>query len=228
MSLTKLIRDIQSNFQAIPAPAAVFYDWLPAKILKKPERKIVHNIVEKITNGSIVDLGSGTGFLAIEIAKRAPGTQVYGIDLSRQMVKIAEKHAEGIENVQFRFGDAANLPFENDSVDFIVSTGSLHHWKRPAKVFDECYRVLKNGSEAWIYDPCCDALKYEANKAKKEYGLLRYLILTKVTQLHGFTEQEYESKIKAVLDQTRFKDSYQMELTDIWMKTMVKNYEPSE
>jgi ubiquinone/menaquinone biosynthesis C-methylase UbiE len=222
MSLTKFIRDAQSRFQAIPAPAAIFYDWLPARILKKPENKVIEDIVGKISSGLIVDLGSGTGYLSIEIARRVPGTRVYGIDLSRQMVRIAKRHAKGAENVQFKFGDAADLFFEDESVDFIVSTGSLHHWKRPAKVFDECYRVLKNGREAWIYDPCCDALTYEADKAKKEYGPVRYRILKKITQLHGFTKQEYETRIKAALDQTKFKDNYQMELTDIWMKTTLK------
>jgi ubiquinone/menaquinone biosynthesis C-methylase UbiE len=222
MSLTKFIRDVQSRFEAIPAPAAILYDAIPAKILKKPERKIVDDIIEKIKSGTIVDLGSGTGYLSIEIAKRAPELQVYGIDLSRQMVKIARRHAQDVENVQFEFGDAAALPFEDDSIDFIVSTGSLHHWNKPAKVFDECYRVLKKDREGWIYDPCRDALKEKIEQTKKEYGFWVYQILTKVTELHGFSRQEYESKIKVILDQTAFKGNYQMELTDIWMKITLK------
>jgi ubiquinone/menaquinone biosynthesis C-methylase UbiE len=222
MSLTKFIRDVQSRFEAIPAPAAILYDAIPAKILKKPERKIADDIVEKIKSGAIVDLGSGTGYLSIEIAKKAPRLQVYGIDLSRQMVKIARRHAQDVENVQFEFGDAAALPFEDDSIDFIVSTGSLHHWNKPAKVFDECYRVLKKDREGWIYDPCRDALKEKIEQTKKEYGFWVYQILTKVTELHGFSRQEYESKIKAILDQTAFKGNYQMELTDIWMKITLK------
>jgi ubiquinone/menaquinone biosynthesis C-methylase UbiE len=222
MSLTRFIRDMQSKFEAIPAPAAIFYDAIPARILKKPERKIAGAIVEKIRNGTIVDLGSGTGFLSIEIAKGAPLLQVYGIDLSRQMVKIAKRHAQAVKNAQFEFGDAAALPFEDDSIDFIVSTGSLHHWNKPDKVFDECYRVLKKDGEGWIYDPCRDALNENIEQAKKEYGFWVYKILTKVTELHGFSRQEYESKIKAILDQTAFKDNYQMELTDIWMKIMLK------
>jgi ubiquinone/menaquinone biosynthesis C-methylase UbiE len=222
MSLTKFIRDIQSRFEAIPAPAAIFYDAIPARILKKPEGKIADDIVKKIRSGTVVDLGSGTGFLSIELAKRAPGLQVFGIDLSRQMVKIAKRHAKDIRNVQFEFGDAAALPFGGSSIDFIVSTGSLHHWNKPAKVFDECYRVLKKDGEGWIYDPCRDALKECIEQAKKNYGFLIYLILTKVTELHGFSKQEYDSKIKTILDQTAFKDNYQMELTDIWMKIMLK------
>ncbi len=222
MSLTKFIRDIQSRFEAIPAPAAIFYDAVPAKLLKKPECKIADDVVEKIKSGTVVDLGSGTGYLAIEIAKRAPGLKVCGIDLSMQMVKIARRHARGIENVRFEFGNAASLPFEDDSIDFIVSTGSLHHWNKPDKVFDECCRVLKKDGYGWIYDPCRDALNENIEQAKKEYGFWIYKILTKVTELHGFSKQEYDNKIKTILDRTAFKDNYQMELTDFWMKITLR------
>lgn len=222
MSLTKYIRDVQSRFEVIPAPAAIVYNAIPAKVLRKPERKIANDIAGHIDSGTALDLGSGTGYLSIEIAKRAPNVQVYGIDLSRQMVKIARRHAKGVQNAQFEFGNAANLSFEDDSIDFIVSTGSLHHWRRPAKVFNECYRVLKNGKVGWIYDPCSDALKDQADKAKKEYGFWGYRFLTKIAELHGFSKQEYESKIKGILDQTAFEDNYQMELRDIWMKITLK------
>jgi ubiquinone/menaquinone biosynthesis C-methylase UbiE len=225
MYLTKFIRDVQSRFEAIPAPAALFYDAIPARILKKPERKIADDIVKKIRNGTVVDLGSGTGYLSIEIAKRASGLQVYGIDLSRQMVKIARRHARGVENIQFEFGDVATLSFDDDSIDFIVSTGSLHHWNKPGRVFDECYRVLKKDGQGWIYDPCRDALEERVEQAKKEYGFWVYRILSKVTELHGFSKQEYESKIKVILDQTAFKGNYQMELTGIWMKITLEKGE---
>jgi ubiquinone/menaquinone biosynthesis C-methylase UbiE len=173
-------------------------------------------------SGTILDLGSGTGYLSIEIAKRSPGLQVYGIDLSRQMVKIARRHARGVDNARFVFGNADGLPFEDDSVDFIVSTGSLHHWKKPAKVFDECYRVLKIGKEAWIYDGCPDAHKGQAGRIRSEYGFLLYRIGAKVAGLHGFTREEYQTVIKGMLEQTAFKDNYQMALTDIWMKITLK------
>jgi ubiquinone/menaquinone biosynthesis C-methylase UbiE len=222
MSLTKYIRDVQSRFEAIPAAGAIIYDAIPRRVLAKPENRIVNDIVEHIDSGTVIDLGSGTGYLSIEIAKKIPGVQVYGVDLSRQMVKIASRHAKDVGNVRFDLGNVAKLPFEDDWVDFIVSTGALHHWKKPAKVFDECYRVLKSGKEAWIYDGCPDALKHEADRIKKEYGFWVYRILSKVTEMHGFAREEYESKIKGILDRTTFKDSYRMELTDIWMKITLK------
>jgi len=222
MSLTKYIRDVQSRFEAIPAAGAIIYDAIPRRVLAKPENRIVNDIVENIDSGTVLDLGSGTGYLSIGIAKKIPGVQVYGIDLSRQMVKIASRHAKGVGNVRFDLGNAAELPFEDDSVDFIVSTGALHHWKKPAVVFDECYRVLKAGKEGWIYDPCADALVDRATEAKKEYGFFRYWLLAKIAELHGFSQTEYESKIKNILERTKLKNSYRMDLTDIWMKITLK------
>lgn len=216
MSLTKFIRDVQKIYEAIPTPGAIVYNATAAKILRKPKRKIANDIVKKRGSGTILDLGSGTGYLSIEIAKRAPTLQVYSIDLSRQMVKIARSHAKSVENAQFKFGNVADLPFKDDSIDFIVSTGSLHHWKKPTKVFDECYRVLKISKEAWIYDGCAEAAK--------QYGFPRGLILRKILEAHGFTLAEYKSEIKSILEQTKFKGSYRMKQIDIWMKITLKKY----
>jgi ubiquinone/menaquinone biosynthesis C-methylase UbiE len=224
MSLTRFIKDVLRRPEAIPTPGAIIYNATVAKVLRKPETKIANDIVEKMGNGTILDLGSGTGYLSIEIAKRTPSLQVYGIDLSRQMVKIARRHAKGVENAQFVFGNAAKLPFKDDSIDLVISTGASHHWKTPGRVFDECYRVLKNGKEAWIYDGCPDVFKHQADrrKLKEEYGFLVYRLGPRVSELHGFTGEEYQTEIKGILDQTVFKDSYRMALTDIWMKVTLK------
>lgn len=225
MSLTKFIRDVQKRHEAIPTPGAIIYNATVAKVLRKPETKIANDIIEEMGSGTILDLGSGTGYLSIEIAKRASSLQLYGIDLSRQTVRIARRHARGVENAQFEFGNAAGLPFGDDSIDFIISKGSLHHWKKPTKVFDECYRVLKIGKEAWIYDGHPDAFKDQADRIRNEYGFLFYRIGAKVAELHGFAREEHENEIKGILNQTEFEDSYQMELTDVWMKITLKKHE---
>lgn len=222
MSITKFIRDVQSRHEAIPAPGALIYNVTAAKVLRGPERKIVGEIASKISSGVILDLGCGTGYLSIEIGKRAPRLRVYGIDLSWQMVKIATRLATDVPNVSFQFGNAAELPFADDSLDFIVSTGSLHHWKRPERVFQECYRVLKGGKEAWIYDPCADSVRQDAAKIRRRRGFLGYGILIKITELHGFSKSEYESRIGPMVDQSAFGGSYQMELADIWMKITLR------
>jgi ubiquinone/menaquinone biosynthesis C-methylase UbiE len=224
MSLTRFIKNLLRRAEAIPAPGAIFYNATVAKVLRKPETKIANDAVTKMGKGTILDLGSGTGYLAIEIARKAPGLQVCGIDLSKRMVKIARRHAKGVNNAQFVFGNAASLPFKDNSIDLVVSTGASHHWKTPRLVFDECYRILKPGQEAWIYDGCPEvfANPVDRRRAKKEYGFLIDRLGYRVSTLHGFTREEYETEIKGTLEQTAFKDNYQMALTDIWMKITLK------
>jgi ubiquinone/menaquinone biosynthesis C-methylase UbiE len=224
MSLTRFIKDLLRRPEAIPTPGAIFYNATVAKVLRKPETKIANDIVEKMGNGTILDLGSGTGYLSIEIAQRAPGLQVYGIDLSRQMVKIARRHAKGIDNARFVFGNAAKLPFEDNAIDLVVSTGASHHWKTPRMVFDECYRVLKAGREAWIYDGCPEVFYSRADRRKinEDYGFLVSRLGRRTSTLHGFSWIEYQTVIKDMLEQTAFKGNYRMALTDIWMKITLK------
>lgn len=224
MSVTRFIKDLLRSPEAIPTPGAIFYNATVAKILQKPEAKIADDVVEKIENGTVLDLGSGTGYLAIEIARRSPTMQVYGIDLGSQMVKIARRHAKGVDNVGFVFGNAARLPFRDSSIDLVISTGASHHWKRPRMVFDECHRVLKTGREAWIYDGCPDIFNSRADirRVNEQYGFLISRLGHRVSTLHGFTREEYLTEIHATLEQTAFEGNHQMALTDIWMKITLK------
>jgi len=224
MALTRFIKGLLRKPERIPTPGAIFYNATVAKVLRKPETKVANDIVEKMGKGTILDLGSGTGYLAIEIAKGSPRLQVYGIDLSRQMVKIARRHAKGVDNARFVFGNAAKLPFKANSIDLVVSTGASHHWKTPRLVFDECYRVLKTGGEAWIYDGCPEVFNNTADRRKmnEEYGFLVGRLGYRVSTLHGFSREEYQTVIKGTLEQTAFKGNYQMALTDIWMKITLK------
>jgi ubiquinone/menaquinone biosynthesis C-methylase UbiE len=224
MSLTRFIKELLRKPESIPTPGAIFYNATVAKVLRKPETKIANDTVAKMGKGTILDLGSGTGYLSIEIARKASGLQVCGIDLSKRMVKIARRHAKGVDNAQFVFGNAAQLPFRDNSIDLVVSTGASHHWKTPRLVFEECYRVLKTGKEAWIYDGCPEVFSNPADRRRvsDEYGFLIGRLGYRVSTLHGFSREEYQTVIKGTLEQTAFKGNYVMALTDIWMKITLR------
>jgi ubiquinone/menaquinone biosynthesis C-methylase UbiE len=224
MSVTRFIKDILRSPEAIPTPGAIFYNATVAKVLQKPEAKIADDVVERIGEGTVLDVGSGTGYLAIDIARRSPTLQVYGIDLGMQMVKIARRHAKGVDNVGFVLGNAARLPFRDNSMDLVVSTGASHHWKGQRMVFDECHRVLKTGREAWIYDGCPDVFNNRTNirRVNEQYGFLISRLGHRVSTLHGFTGEEYQTEVQEMLEQTAFKGNHHMALTDIWMKITLK------
>lgn len=103
----------------------------------------------------MLEIGSGPGELAFEVARRLPGAEVVGIDLAEPMVVRASNHARAAhlgDRVRFEVADAAAIPSADSSFDLVVSTLSLHHWSDPAAVFAEIGRVLRPGGIALIYD----------------------------------------------------------------------------
>jgi len=105
--------------------------------------------------GSVVlDVGTGPGRLARQIAGSCPIVTVEGIDLSQEMINSATSttRLEGLKNVRFQVADVTSLPFADGSVNLVVSTISLHHWDDPNAGLSEIARVLAPAGRAWIYD----------------------------------------------------------------------------
>ena len=110
-------------------------------------------------NGIALDIGSGLGDLAIEIARRYPQLDIIGVDISQKAIEEASKKAKSnnVKNARFEFGNAHNLPFKDMTFNLIVSHGSIHHWKDPGKAFREIYRLLKPSGLAYLTDLKRDA-----------------------------------------------------------------------
>ncbi len=108
--------------------------------------KLLH--LARIADGeSVLDVGCGTGTLAIAARKRVgKAGVVYGVDASAEMLARAEKKATkaGAE-VLFRHGLAEALPFPDAQFDVVLSTVMLHHLPRKTRLqcANEIRRVLK-------------------------------------------------------------------------------------
>ncbi|HTY82277.1 MAG TPA: class I SAM-dependent methyltransferase [Dehalococcoidales bacterium] len=109
-----------------------------------------------IKAGRVLDIGTGSGRLAIELAKwKGNNFQITGLDISENMLKKAQENIEnaGVENkIKLVSGNADSLPYPDGYFDLVVSYASLHHWFRPAKVFREAQRVVKRGGAVIIRD----------------------------------------------------------------------------
>ncbi|MBA2634869.1 MAG: class I SAM-dependent methyltransferase [Chloroflexi bacterium] len=117
----------------------------------------IARVAEEVASrpGLILDVGTGPGALAVEIAGRCPSCRVLGIDLAPEMLRTAARRAAeaGVsERVDFKVSDAAQLPLADGSIDAAVSTLSLHHWRDPAAVLRELWRVVRPGGRVFIYD----------------------------------------------------------------------------
>jgi len=89
---------------------------------------------------SILDVGCGPGYVSAAAAER--GAKPIGLDFSAEMIAIAKKMFPRIE---FRQGDAQNLPFANASFDRVVANFALLHLADPERACAEAARVLKPG-----------------------------------------------------------------------------------
>ena len=104
------------------------------------------------TGSNLLEVAPGPGFFAIELAKLGD-FRITGLDISRTFVEIAEENAQvaGVK-IDFRFGNAASLPFPCDSFDFIYCAAAFKNFSEPVKALDEMYRVLRAQGEALIAD----------------------------------------------------------------------------
>jgi ubiquinone/menaquinone biosynthesis C-methylase UbiE len=105
--------------------------------------------------GTILDVGCGTGTLAVQLAQRAPDTRVIGLDGDPVILKraAAKAHAAEVE-VELTDGLADSIPLDDASVDCAVSTLVFHHLgpDTKARALAEIRRVLRAGGRLVIAD----------------------------------------------------------------------------
>src|SRR5215471_18951736 len=92
-------------------------------------RKIAQAIADQLPAGAaVLEVAPGPGYLAIELA-RLGDYRISGLDISRTFVQIASDNARqaGV-SIDFRHGDAAHMPFQSESFDFIVCRAAFKNF----------------------------------------------------------------------------------------------------
>lgn len=103
----------------------------------------------------VLDLGSGSGTLAILIGRLVPEARVEGLDADPAMVDAARRKATFAgSSATFHHGDATRLPFPDATFDRVVSSLFFHHLSPAAKrqAAAEIARVLRPGGELHVAD----------------------------------------------------------------------------
>lgn len=119
------------------------------------DRFRLNNVPMEWIKGKVcLDDGCGGGRYTVALA-RLGAKHVTGLDLSANNIKDAKRRlsagGRGLSKVTFINGSVLDLPFANDSFDFVFSNGVLHHSKNPEKGMREIYRVLKPAGKLWFY-----------------------------------------------------------------------------
>ena len=93
---------------------------------------------------SILDVGCAKGFMLHDFSEMIPGIKVAGIDISKYAI---ENSLESVRN-SLEVADAKNLPYADNSFDFVISINTIHNLERDEckKALQEIERVAKKGS----------------------------------------------------------------------------------
>lgn len=154
--------------------------------------------------GDVLEVAPGPGFLSIAMAK-AGNLRVTGLDISNTFVNLARCNAAkaGVR-VDFRHGNAAKMPFQDSSFDFLVCRAAFKNFSDPVGALREMRRVLKPGRRGVIIDlrrdvPMREITRYvdslHLNPVSRLLTLftLRFMLLRR-----AYTREQFEAMLKQV------------------------------
>jgi ubiquinone/menaquinone biosynthesis C-methylase UbiE len=117
--------------------------------------RVLSQLKQYPPQGMLLDAGCGPGYLDRAIIARYPQLKILGIDISKDMLELAVGNLASSKNdssINYQEADVQSLPFNNNYVDFVISTLSMHHLARPKEALKEIFRVLKPGGQLLIFD----------------------------------------------------------------------------
>ena len=185
---------------------AKWYASLTAKSMDE-FKTLARRIADELPAGSrVLEVAPGPGYFAIELAKLG-GYRITGLDISHTFVEIARRNAAqaGVE-IDFQQGNASNMPFPDQSFDFLLCRAAFKNFSEPVRALQEMYRVLKPGGRALIIDLRKDAPMESISKMVNNMGTGAIdRLITKFTFRFMLLKRAYTRKqFEEFLSQTKF------------------------
>lgn len=147
------------------SPIAAMFDRISPKYdalnhllsfnLDKVWRRKTAKAVAESQPKTILDLATGTADLAIALAKRNPQAHIIGMDIAKKMLEIGEAKVAKKKldhQIELRLGDAAALPFDNETFDAVTVAFGVRNFEDLGKGLSEIHRVLKQGGHAIVLE----------------------------------------------------------------------------
>ncbi len=178
-------------------------------------RRLINFIFKKLDikeNSKILEIGPGPGWIGIMMAKQDPSLTIIGIELSKDMMRVANKNIrkEGIDDrISYIHGNAENMyKFLDNTFDVVFGNGTLHHWENPINVFNEIFRVLKPDGIFCISDGRRDiGLGAKVIFHTMKWFIPKFMRIGWKTSINaGYTPEE----LTEILDQSNLKEKYEL------------------
>jgi ubiquinone/menaquinone biosynthesis C-methylase UbiE len=112
---------------------------------------VARDLVSTMQGGRLLDVGTGPGRLLAEVAKLNSEIELFGIDISKAMIRLAARNLSTIR-AEVRIGDIRETEFPDDYFDLVTCTGSLYLWDEPIECLNEVHRILREGASAFLYE----------------------------------------------------------------------------
>ena len=181
--------------QGIPWPGTVLYNAVSkTSVFQYHYELVAREILQYCSAGRMLDIGTSPGWLLLKVHQYSPQLKLTAVDISAAMVSKAKTNMTraGLANlVDIRKGAAGNLPFNANTFDIVVSTGSMHHWNDPVAGLNDVYRVIKPESYALMYDLVSDMPGYLLRELSQKFGKTKMMIYW----LHSFEEPFYSIEV---------------------------------
>lgn len=133
---------------------AVEFDRVAREVFAPVYPVLARQIIDRtgISNGSCLDVGCGGGYLGLALA-RISGLETILFDESQDMLNLAQEYIRhsGLESrVMTMLGDVHDISLKDESINLVVSRGSMFFWNDRGRAFREIYRILAPGGAAMI------------------------------------------------------------------------------
>ena len=129
-------------------------------------RKRVVRIVRKLGAKHIMDMATGTGDLAIAMAKKIEGTTIYGADFSSEMLAVAKQKIEHLgltERISLTECNAENIPLEDEVVDLATVAFGVRNFEHQREALTEMKRTIRKGGHLVVLEfsnPKCGFVRW--------------------------------------------------------------------
>jgi ubiquinone/menaquinone biosynthesis C-methylase UbiE len=102
----------------------------------------------------VLDLGCGVGWatrlLALSLAGGEQSGQVVGLDVSDEMIRLAQESSRAFTNIQYVVGSAQRIPWQDNFFERVLSVESFYYYPDQDRALDELFRVMAPGGRVFI------------------------------------------------------------------------------
>lgn len=214
----------------LPRFGAWLYDrFLYVEPIQSRIAEIAHDLVSRIEGGKLLDVGTGPARLLMEIYRLNPHLELFGLDISASMIKVARNNLQDIR-ADLRVGSIRHTDYESDFFTVVTSVGSFYLWDYPEESLEEISRILKKGESAYLFEvykdidetEYRDALRKNLRQLDWARRLVGPVALRKSLKMSYRTEE-----FVRIIEKTSFAGSYTIEKIELsglpmWVRITLK------